>query len=74
MRVGIDTNGNDGFKSLIEDANSDGMPDLIVHFDRGDLVDGGALTNQTTQLVLQANLSDGRQIEAHGAVVVSPKD
>jgi PKD repeat protein len=70
--VGIDTKGNDGFKSSIEDANNDGIPDLIVHFDRGDLVDGGALTNQTTQLVLQANLNDGRQIEARGAVVVSP--
>ena len=38
--VGIDTKGNDGFKSSIEDANNDGIPDLIVHFDRGDLVDG----------------------------------
>jgi DNA/RNA endonuclease G (NUC1)/PKD repeat protein len=72
--VGIDTNGNDGFKSSIEDANNDGIPDLIVHFDRGDLVDGGALTNQTTQLVLLANLNDGRQIEARGAVIVSSKD
>jgi hypothetical protein len=72
--VGIDTKGNDGFKSSIEDANNDGIPDLIVHFDRGDLVDGGAITNQTTQLVLQANLNDGRQIEARGAVLVSSKD
>jgi DNA/RNA endonuclease G (NUC1) len=69
--VGIDTKGNDGFKSSIEDANNDGIPDLIVHFGRGDLVDGGALTNQTAQLVLQANLNDGRQIEARGAVLVS---
>jgi hypothetical protein len=45
-----------------------------VHFDRGDLVGGGALTNQTAQLVLQANLNDGRQIEARGTVLVSPKD
>jgi hypothetical protein len=45
-----------------------------VHFDRGDLVDGEALTNQTTQLVLQANLNDGRQIEARGAVVVSSRE
>jgi hypothetical protein len=69
--VGIDTKGNDGFKSSIEDANNDGIPDLIVHFGRGDLVDSGALTNQTAQLVLQANLNDGRQIEARGAVLVS---
>jgi PKD repeat protein len=72
--VGIDTKGDDGFKSSIEDANNDGIPDLIVHFDRGDLVGGGALTNQTTQLVLQASLNDGRQIEARGAVLVSSKD
>jgi len=72
--VGIDTKGNDGFKSSIEDANNDGIPDLVVHFDRDQLVNGGALTNQTTQLVLRANLNDGRQIEARGAIFVSSKD
>jgi DNA/RNA endonuclease G (NUC1)/PKD repeat protein len=72
--IGIDTKGNDGFKSSIEDANNDGIPDLILHFNRGDLVDNGQLTNQTTQLVLQANLNDGRQVEARGTVIVSSKD
>jgi hypothetical protein len=72
--IGIDTRGNDGYKSSVEDANSDGIPDLIVHFDRSDLVDGLQLRSGVNSLVLRANLNDGRQIEARGTVNVGLKD
>jgi DNA/RNA endonuclease G (NUC1) len=53
------------------DVNGDGRTDLVLDFYRADLVSAGALTPSTTQLVLTANLVDGRQIESR--VVVSPK-
>jgi hypothetical protein len=68
--VGIDTNGNDGFKSSIKDVNNDGVADLIVHFNRIDLVDDGQLAIGTTRLVLYLDLIDGRHVEAIGAVRV----
>jgi DNA/RNA endonuclease G (NUC1)/PKD repeat protein len=72
--TGIDTKGNDSFKSSVEDANNDGIPDLIVHFNRDDLIGDRQLTSRTTEFVLRATLNDGRQIEAHGAVNVGTKD
>jgi ketosteroid isomerase-like protein len=72
--VGIDTNGNDGFKSSLRDENNDGIQDLVLHFERSALVDDGQLAGGTTRLVLRAMLSDGRQIEARGTVIVGSKD
>jgi DNA/RNA endonuclease G (NUC1) len=72
--VGIDTNGNGGSKSSVKDVNKDGRADLVVHFDRADLLDGGRLTTGISRLVLHADLTDGRQIEAWGAVKVGSKD
>jgi DNA/RNA endonuclease G (NUC1) len=68
--VGIDTNGNDGFKSSVNDVNDDGVADLIVHFNRVELVDDGQLAIGTTRLVLYLDLIDGRHVEAIGAVRV----
>jgi DNA/RNA endonuclease G (NUC1) len=68
--VGIDTNGNDGFKSSVNDVNDDGVADLIVHFNRDQLVDDGQLAIGTTRLVLYLDLIDGRHVEAIGAVRV----
>jgi DNA/RNA non-specific endonuclease len=68
--VGLDTNGSDGFKSSVNDANNDGVADLIVHFNRIDLVDDGQLAIGTTRLVLYLDLIDGRHVEAIGAVRV----
>lgn len=68
--VGIDTNGNDGFKSSVSDVNNDGVADLIVHFNRVELVDDGQLAIGTTRLVLYLDLIDGRHVEAIGAVRV----
>ncbi|MBA3467880.1 MAG: hypothetical protein H0T21_10755 [Gemmatimonadaceae bacterium] len=48
--------------------------DLVLHFERKDLVRSGALTESTTQLSLLANMIDGRQIEARGAVEVITND
>ena len=76
VRIGnakIDARGNAGSKAQVEDVNRDGIADLVLHFDRDSLVADGHLTNHTTQLVLIANLSDGRQIEARGAVDVMVK-
>jgi hypothetical protein len=69
-----DLRGNGDSKSSIEDRNGDGMADLVVHFDRSALVSGGALTAGTTELVLQANLTDGRQVEARGPVGIATRD
>ena len=68
--VGIDTNGSDGFKSSVNDVNNDGVADLIVHFNRVELVDDGQLGTGTTRLVLYLDLIDGRHVEAIGAVRV----
>jgi DNA/RNA endonuclease G (NUC1) len=68
--VSADTNGSDDFKSSVEDVNNDGIADLIVHFNRDDLVEDGLLTVGTAQLVLYADLIDGRQVEARGEVQV----
>ena len=68
--VGIDTNGGDGFKSSVNDVNDDGVADLIVHFNRIELVDDGQLAIGTTRLVLYLDLIDGRHVEAIGAVRV----
>lgn len=68
--VSIDENGNDGFKSSVNDVNNDGIADLIVHFNRIDLVDDGQLATGTTRLVLYLDLIDGRHVEAIGAVRV----
>jgi DNA/RNA endonuclease G (NUC1) len=68
--VGIDTNGNDGFKSSVNDVNNDGVADLIVHFNRDELVDDGQLAIGTTRLVLYLDMIDGRHVEAIGAVRV----
>ena len=76
VRIGnakIDARGNAGSKAQVEDVNRDGIADLVLHFDRDSLVADGHLTSHTTQLVLIANLSDGRQIEARGAVDVMVK-
>jgi DNA/RNA endonuclease G (NUC1)/uncharacterized protein YjdB len=66
--IGLDTNGSDGFKSSVNDANNDGVADLVVHFNRMDLVDDGQLAIGTTRLVLYLDLIDGRHVEAIGAV------
>jgi DNA/RNA endonuclease G (NUC1) len=76
VRIGttsIDDNGDAALKSALRDANNDGVVDLIVHFDRNDLVRGGQLTGGTTEFLLQATLSDGREIEARGSVNVGSK-
>ena len=68
--VGVDRNGSAGLKSTVDDVNSDGIADLLVHFNRIDLVDGGQLAVGTIRLVLYADLIDGRHVEALGAVRV----
>ena len=72
--VSPDTNGNGGAKLSVVDANQDGTLDLVVHFNRDDLISAGALGSSTRELVLQGKLNDGRQFEARGAVIVGPAD
>jgi len=56
--------------SSTDDVNGDGRADLVLHFERGALVAAGVLSPATAHLVLQADLSDGRQIESRAAVLV----
>lgn len=60
--------GNDKASISVEDVNGDGRVDLVLEFARGELVQAGALTSTTRELVLFADLTDGRQIEARAAV------
>ena len=69
-----DLRGNGDANSSTEDRNGDGIADLVVHFERSALVSGGALNAGTAELVLQANLTDGRQIEARGPVNIATRD
>ena len=73
VRIGnvpADVTGNDGFKSQVQDVDNDGIADLIVHFKRSALIGDGQVTSRTTQLLLRANLTDGRQFEARGPITV----
>jgi len=65
-----DENGSGDAKASVADANGDGLADLVLHFQRSALLGAGQLRNSTTQLVLRANLTDHRQIEARGSVNV----
>ena len=53
-----------------KDVDGDGDADLVIHFERAQLVANGDLTTATTSLVLRANLYDGRQVEGRDAVRV----
>jgi endonuclease G len=67
-----DTKDNGGAKLSVVDANQDGILDLVVHFNRDDLISAGVLGSSTRELVLQGKLNDGRQFEARGSVIVGP--
>jgi hypothetical protein len=67
----VDVRGNSDPKAKFKDVNHDGILDLVVHFVPGDLVANGDLSSNTISLTLDANLNDGRQIEARGPVEVT---
>ena len=67
----VDVLGNSDPKAKFKDVNHDGILDLVLHFERGDLVANGDLSSNTILLALDANLKDGRQIEARGPVEVT---
>lgn len=48
-------------RAALEDVNGDGVPELVLKFDREDVRD--ALTGSGGPLVLHADLVDGRQVE-----------
>jgi DNA/RNA endonuclease G (NUC1) len=60
--------GNDKSDVAVEDVNGDGRPDLVLQFARSELVRTGAFTESSRSLVLTADLTDGRQIEARAAL------
>lgn len=68
--AGPDAEGSGEPKASLVDSNGDGILDLEVHFMRSDLLASGVLTPATRELVLQADLNDGRQIEARGSISV----
>jgi subtilisin family serine protease len=55
----VDTRPNGRLFASLEDVNSDGLPDLLVHFRIPELVANGDLTNATTELTVWAFLDDG---------------
>jgi len=59
-----------GLYVSLKDVDLDGDPDLVLHFERAQLVANGDLTVATTSLVLRATLTDGRQIEGQDGVRV----
>lgn len=66
-----DTQGNGSLKVSVSDVNHDGILDMVAQFQRGTLVSNGDITGSSTQLSLDATLTDGRQIRATGAVSVN---
>jgi PKD repeat protein len=52
------------------DVNGDGATDLVVRFDRGELVKAGALASGQSSLVMTGDLRDGRQVKATAEVSV----
>ena len=73
VRVGnasIAKSGDGGYTSSLEDVNGDGIPDLVVRFNVGDLTSVGSLSHSSTSLTLVATLTDGRQIT--GTDVIQP--
>lgn len=67
-RTAVDAKGNFDYKSQLKDVDGDGQTDLELHFERGQLVRNGDLSVASHELVLLANLTDGRQIRANGPV------
>ena len=63
---------NGSLFASLADVDGDGDLDLVVHFDRAQLVANGDLTTATTSLVLVATLIDGRLVEGRDDVRVIP--
>jgi astacin len=63
---------NGSYEAYLEDVNGDGLMDLVVMFPVEDLVDGGDLTELSTELVLRGFLADACT-NVRGADVVLPK-
>lgn len=62
---------NGAYFASVEDANGDGLPDLLVHFERAALDSAGVLAAPSTELVLRAQMSDGcRQVQGSESVRV----
>jgi len=56
-----------------KDVDLDGDADLVLHFERAQLVANGDLTTATSSLTLRATLTDGRAIEGQDEVRVIKK-
>jgi subtilisin family serine protease len=55
----VDQRPNGTFRASVEDVNGNGILDLILHFRIPDLVENGALTEDSEMLVLTGFLEDG---------------
>jgi hypothetical protein len=56
--------------SSISDVNGDGLDDLVIWFDVGDLSAAGVLTTSTKSLTMRADLADGSCVEGTDSVAV----
>jgi PKD repeat protein len=71
-RTAVSMRKNGTLYASLEDVDHDGDLDLVLQFDRAQLIANGDLTRATTQLTLTAALSDGRQARGSDAVRVVP--
>jgi probable HAF family extracellular repeat protein len=62
--------GNGKPSAQLKDVNKDGYPDLVLDFDKAQMVRNGDLTAATKQLVLLGTRKDGRKIRGVDAVSV----
>jgi hypothetical protein len=56
----------------LDDLNRDGRLDLLLRFDTAALVEAGAVTSETTRLVLTARTGDGRSVLGVAPVRIVP--
>jgi subtilase family protein len=54
--------------AFVQDVNGDGRADLVVHFDKQQLVRTGALTPSTSRLILSADQPNGPAVSGTGTV------
>lgn len=67
-RTGVLRRANGTFMTTQSDVNGDRRADLVLHFDRAELIRNGDLTPFTTELRLTGEMRDGRQVAGRDAV------
>ena len=72
-RTGVLRRANGTFMTTQQDVNGDRRADLVLHFDRAELIRNGDLAPFTTELRLTGEMRDGRQVAGRDAVQMTPR-